>query len=82
MIPRFRHAGPPGASVRFTIDGRPAEAPEGVSLAAALLLAGVDGFRPLCLMGSCQGCLVSIDGGVRERACLAPVRAGADVRLA
>lgn len=82
MKPRFHHAGPPAGTVRFRLDGSPAEAPDGVSLAAALLLAGAEGFRPLCLMGSCQACLVTIDGGPPELACLTPVRAGADVRLA
>lgn len=81
----------PGATmVRLTIDGRTIEAPEGASVAAALLLAGHAAFGrhpvsgepegPWCLIGVCFGCLVEIDGITDRQACLVPVRNGMTVR--
>jgi D-hydroxyproline dehydrogenase subunit gamma len=71
--------------IEFELDGRRIAAPAGVSVAAALLNAGVTGFRtsvsgeprgPLCGMGTCQECRVTIDGVAQQRACLRTVRAG------
>jgi D-hydroxyproline dehydrogenase subunit gamma len=77
-------------TVRLTIDGRMVEAPEGASVAAALLLAGHAAFGrhpitgepegPWCLIGVCFGCLVEIDGIADRQACLVPARAGMTVR--
>jgi NADPH-dependent 2,4-dienoyl-CoA reductase/sulfur reductase-like enzyme len=76
--------------VRFTIDGRAAEAEPGVSLLAALWNAGARALRtsvtgeargPLCGMGTCFECRVTLDGVPHVRACLTPVCAGLDVRL-
>ncbi|MGH7507472.1 MAG: (2Fe-2S)-binding protein [Longimicrobiales bacterium] len=76
------------ASVAIRVDGRTVPVAEGVSVAAALLNAGVHGFRrsitgetrgPLCGMGICFECRVTIDGVAHRRACLEPVRAGMDV---
>ena len=74
-----------GSKRTFTFDGRPYEAPEGESAAAALLAAGVTDFRraprdgaprgPLCLAGLCQECLVLADE-VPVEACRLPVREG------
>ena len=74
--------------VALTVDGRALEAHEGETLAAALLAAGVWRLRSspragaargiFCLMGSCQECLVVVDGR-RALACQAPVRAGMSV---
>jgi sarcosine oxidase subunit alpha len=56
-----------------------------MSVAAALLNAGVLGFRrsvsgeprgPLCGMGTCQECRLTIDGSAQQRACLRTVRQG------
>jgi sarcosine oxidase subunit alpha len=72
-------------AVEIEVDGRAVLAPEGVSLAAALMGAGVTAFRtsvggeprgPLCGMGVCWECRVSVDGQAHRRACLEPVRAG------
>lgn len=73
------------ASVSFTFQGESLRAPEGESLAAALLASGIrrlgeglDPARPraaLCMMGVCQQCLVRVDGRLAQ-ACLMPVRAG------
>jgi NADPH-dependent 2,4-dienoyl-CoA reductase/sulfur reductase-like enzyme len=74
--------------VRFTLDGRPAEAEGGTSLLAALWNAGRRAVRtsvsgeargPLCGMGACFECRVTIDGEPHRRACLATVRKGMDV---
>src|SRR3954447_27004016 len=78
-----------GEPVTFTIDGRSAQAFAGDSVAAALLLAGLDHCRttpmtgarraPYCMMGVCFECLVSIDGVGNRQACLIPVRDGMQV---
>jgi NADPH-dependent 2,4-dienoyl-CoA reductase/sulfur reductase-like enzyme len=77
--------------VRFTLDGRHQEGEHGVSLLAALWNAGARELRaavsggargPLCGMGSCFECRVSVDGEAHVRACLAPLREGASVSLA
>jgi sarcosine oxidase subunit alpha len=72
-------------TVGLEVDGRAVRARAGVTVAAALLNAGVTGFRasvsgaprgPLCGMGTCQECRVSIDGVAQKRACLRTVREG------
>lgn len=73
------------APVAFTFDGVELRAPEGESLAAALIASGIrrlgeglDPARPraaLCMMGVCQQCLVRVDGRLAQ-SCLVPVRAG------
>ena len=75
-----------GDIIAFTIDGRAAQAFAGDTVAAALLIAGVDHCRttpvsgakraPYCMMGVCFECLVTIDGVGNRQACLIPVRAG------
>jgi D-hydroxyproline dehydrogenase subunit gamma len=77
-------------TVRFEVDGGACEAPEGASVATALLLAGRTTFGrhpvsgeaegPWCLIGVCFGCLVEIDGVADRQACLVPVRDGMAVR--
>jgi NADPH-dependent 2,4-dienoyl-CoA reductase/sulfur reductase-like enzyme len=77
--------------VRFTIDGRTAEAEAGTSLLAALWNTGRravrtsvsgEGRGPLCGMGSCFECRVTIDGEPHRRSCLETVREGMEVGLA
>jgi NADPH-dependent 2,4-dienoyl-CoA reductase/sulfur reductase-like enzyme len=76
--------------VRFTVDGRTAEAEAGTSLLAALWNAGTravrlsvsgEGRGPLCGMGTCFECQVTVDGVPHVRSCLEPVREGMAVRL-
>ena len=72
------------ATLTILVDGREVQVPAGVSVAAALLGAGavVLGASPVsgrprgpwCLMGTCFGCLVEIDGVPDERACAVTVR--------
>jgi glycine/D-amino acid oxidase-like deaminating enzyme len=82
---RFRQQGRP---LDFEMDGEVRHAIEGESIAAALIAAGQLEFRrdksgaprgPLCGMGVCLECEVSVDGAVR-RACLTKARAGMIVR--
>jgi sarcosine oxidase subunit alpha len=71
--------------VRLEIDGRALECAEGSTVLAALLSSGVEALRrsasgeprgPLCGMGACFECRVTIDGQPHRRACLTPVREG------
>jgi 2Fe-2S iron-sulfur cluster protein len=75
-----------GDTVTFTIDGWRAQAFACDSVAAALLLAGVDHCRttpvsgarraPYCMMGVCFECLVTINGVGNRQACLIAVQEG------
>jgi sarcosine oxidase subunit alpha len=71
--------------VEIHVNGRPVRVPATHTLAAALLDAGVTAFRrsaggeprgPLCGMGICHECRVTVDGVAHRRACLEPVAAG------
>ena len=72
-------------TVTFTVDGRIVEVQAGTTVAVALLNHGVAAFRtsasgeprgPLCAMGTCFECRVTIDGVAHRRACLEPCRPG------
>lgn len=79
-----------GETVTLTLDGAPLTVPAGTTVAAALLLAGVDHTRrnavsgdpraPYCMMGVCFECLMEIDGQPSTQACLVTVREGMQVR--
>ncbi|MFQ5520101.1 MAG: 2Fe-2S iron-sulfur cluster-binding protein, partial [Candidatus Methylomirabilia bacterium] len=79
-----------GAPVTFTFGGRPIQAYEGETVAAALYAAGVRIFsrsfkyhRPrglLCVAGRCPNCLMEVDGTPNVRTCVEPVRQGMTVR--
>ncbi|MEO6528792.1 MAG: (2Fe-2S)-binding protein [Gemmatimonadaceae bacterium] len=67
------------ALVAIVVDGRELRVPAGTTVAAALLSAGIDTFRrsvtgeiraPLCGMGVCYECRLTIDGVSHRRACL------------
>ncbi|MGE5127024.1 MAG: (2Fe-2S)-binding protein [Betaproteobacteria bacterium] len=75
--------------VRIDVDGRPLEADAGTSVLAALWNAGVLTLRrsatgeprgPLCGMGTCFECRVTIDGVPHRRACTEIVGDGMQVR--
>ena len=79
------------AVVSIVADGRAIEVPAGVSVAAALLGAGVVAFRhsvtgeprgPLCGMGICYECRVTVNGVAHRRACLVTVSDGLRVTTA
>lgn len=73
------------AEVTIVVNGVALEVAPDISLAAALLNAGVTAFRrdldgspraPLCGMGTCFECRVVADGVPGVRACLETVRDG------
>lgn len=78
------------ATLNISVNGSPVVVPEGISLAAALLNAGYTRFRtsvggegraPICGMGICYECRVTIDGRTGQRSCLEQVREGMQVVL-
>lgn len=71
------------------VNGAPITVPEGITVAAAAVLAGETAFRhslsgepraPLCGMGICFECRVTINGLAHARSCQIPVKAGMDIR--
>ena len=75
-------------TVSIVVDGRQLRVAAGVSVAAALLDNGVRAFRhsvsgadrgPLCGMGVCYECRVTIDGIPHRRACLVTVCDGLEI---
>ena len=78
-------------AVEIEVDGRRVAVAAGITVAAALLEYGVTTFRtsvrgeprgPLCGMGICHECRVTIDGVPHRRACLVPVADGMRVTTA
>jgi len=76
--------------VQIRVNGVALDVPPDTTLAAALLNAGFSAFRvsvrgeprgPVCGMGTCFECRVTIDGARGQRACLEPVREGMAVEL-
>jgi len=72
-------------AVSFMLDGAPANALAGDTLLTAILAQDGhlrasefgDGLRAgFCLMGACQDCWVTIEGGGRVRACTTPIEQG------
>ncbi len=82
----FKRLAEVGAPVAITVDGKAISARAGDTVAAALLLAGIDHCRttpvtgapraPYCLMGVCFDCLVTVDGVGSRQGCLVSVRDG------
>ena len=76
---------PSDVCLSFTFDGKSVLAEPGMSVATALLAAGITVLRntpvsgaprgPFCMMGACYDCLVSLDGATVQ-ACLTPVQEG------
>ena len=75
----------PTDAVRVEIDGKPVQVPAGTTVAAAMLRSGADRFRrsvsgeprgPLCGMGICFECRVTIDGVRHARSCQIVCREG------
>lgn len=76
------------SDVQITVDGRTIKAETGITVAAAMIGSRIAGFRtsvsgevrgPLCGMGSCYECRVTIDGVRHERACMRVVAQGMEV---
>lgn len=77
--------------VTIVVDGRRLEVEAGISVASALLENGVRAFRrsvlgadraPLCGMGVCYECRVTIGGIAHRRACLVSVSQGLEIATA
>lgn len=75
--------------VSLIVDGVSVEMPEGSMVSAAILKTGTTAFRrsvtgeprgPLCGMGICFECRVTIDGDAHCRSCQTVCRDGMDVR--
>ena len=73
----------------LTINGRSVEVPEGAMVSAAVAIAGVEFTHrsvtgepraPLCGMGICFECRVTIDGRPHVRSCQVLCRPGMEVR--
>lgn len=71
--------------VEFTLNGKPARAPAGVSVAVAVMANGVACFRrspsgeargPVCGMGVCFECRATVDGTPHVKTCQVPLAAG------
>lgn len=79
---------PRACELSFTVDGRVVAAVPGETVAAAMLAEGERTFArrhgearaPLCNMGTCFECAVTVDGVPLTRTCLTTVREGMDVR--
>jgi predicted molibdopterin-dependent oxidoreductase YjgC len=77
-------------TVTIRFEGKAMTVPAGVSVAAALLVGGVQDFRssvvsqasraPYCMMGVCFECLVEIDGVPARQSCIVTVQDGMRVR--
>jgi predicted molibdopterin-dependent oxidoreductase YjgC len=76
-------------SITLTIDGRPVVVPPGTSVAVAAILARGPGFRrsatgrlrgPLCGMGICSECRLTIDGRPQRISCQTVCSPGMEVR--
>jgi len=74
--------------LKILVNGRLVEVPAGTTVAAALVIAGVAEFRcsvngetrgPVCGMGICFECRVTIDGRPHERSCQTVCREGMEI---
>jgi sarcosine oxidase subunit alpha len=74
--------------VALRVDGRPLRVAEGISVAAAIAIAGAiplrrspsgEGRAPLCGMGVCFECRATVDDMEQQRTCLLPVAEGMEV---
>jgi len=75
--------------VTLRVNGRAVEAPAGTMVSTAIALAGETLFRrsvtgeprgPLCGMGVCFECRVTIDGRPHQRSCQTVCRPGMEVQ--
>ena len=75
--------------VKLSVNGVSVTVPAGTMVSAAVVLAGAELFRrsvtgeprgPLCGMGICFECRVTIDGRAHCRSCQIPCASGMEVR--
>jgi sarcosine oxidase subunit alpha len=78
-----------GKTLKLSVDGRAVEVPAGAMVSAAVAISGVSRFRrsvtgepraPLCGMGICFECRVTIDGRAHAKSCQIPCEEGMEVR--
>jgi aerobic-type carbon monoxide dehydrogenase small subunit (CoxS/CutS family) len=76
-------------AVKLTVDGMAVMVPAGAMVSTAVALAGAGAYRrsvsgeprgPLCGMGICFECRVTVDGRAHCRSCQVVCRAGMEVR--
>ena len=76
-------------TITLNINGQQINVSAGITVAAAILSAGITSFRrsvsgqprgPLCGMGICFECRATIDGVPHRRTCQLPARAGMDIQ--
>jgi len=76
------------SEVRLSVNGKPISVGGGTTVAAAVCMAGEPAFRrsvsgelrgPLCGMGICFECRLTIDGKLHERSCQIVCRDGMEV---
>ena len=89
MFRRSAHASQTARQVQIRVDGVAVSVPDTLSVAAAVLqVHGWQGYRrhhdgspraPLCMMGSCHDCLITVDGQPNRQGCLVPVAEGMQV---
>ena len=74
---------------KLSVNGRAVEVPTGAMVSAAVALSGESRFRrsvtgepraPLCGMGICFECRVTIDGRAHAKSCQIPCEEGMEVR--
>ena len=80
-----------GKEIEIFIDNHPIRAYEGETIAGVLSAIGIRQIRHApqlkdprglyCCMGSCYGCMVTVNGRPNERACVTPVQAGQHISL-
>ena len=78
----------PDDAISLRIDGHPVLVKPGTSVAVAVLIARAAGFRrsvtgsfrgPVCGMGICFECRLTIDGDPQKISCQTPCRPGMEV---
>ncbi len=75
-----------GNQIEISVDGKPVRAFDGETIGAALAAAGIRELRQAphrkdprglyCCMGSCHGCLVTVDGQPNVRSCITLAKPG------
>jgi D-hydroxyproline dehydrogenase subunit gamma len=76
-------------SIRLTVNRKPITVPSGATVAVAVALAGTGCRRsvtgelrgPLCGMGICFECRVTLDGRPHRSSCQIPCQAGMEVSV-
>ncbi len=76
-------------TVKLSVDGKSVTVPAGAMVSAAVAISGASRFRrsvsgepraPLCGMGICFECRVTVDGRAHAKSCQIPCEEGMQVR--